>query len=99
MCIRDRDGFRLANLHLYQNSSNLYIAFLYLFKDMGSQMAQFGSNRIVVGTYQQGLSLKSNHPAGFCQRRRDGLPVKPLQGSKLPGLLCQPAQFRVAGKI
>lgn len=84
---RARGFCRLANLHLYQNSSNLYTAFLYLFKDMGGQMAQFGGNRVIVGADHQGVPLKSDHAAVLCQRRRDGLPVQLLQGGKLSGLL------------
>jgi hypothetical protein len=78
---------RLANLHLYKNSSNLYTAFLHLFKDMGGQMAQFGGNRVIVGAYRQGVLFKSDHPAGLRQRRWDGLPVKLLQGSQSFGFL------------
>ncbi len=88
----------LANLHLYQNSSNLCITFLYLFKDMGGQMTQFGGNGVIVSAYRQDMLIKPDYPAGFCQRRGDGPPVKLVQGGKLPGLLRQPAQFRVAAE-
>ena len=65
----------LANLHLYQNSSNLYATFLRLLKDAGGQMAQFGGNGVVVGANHQGVPLKSDHPAGSSQRRWCCFPV------------------------
>ena len=93
-----RFGRRPPNLHLYQNSSNLRVVFLYPDQDLGGKLAQFCGDGAAISAYLQNMPLESDDPAGAEQRRRRSLAEQRIQGGKLVSLARERAQRLIAGE-